>query len=46
MRGESAMKFLVMGANGMAGHTICLYLKERGHEVVGFDLRESPYVPC
>jgi len=44
MRGESAMKFLVMGANGMAGHTICLYLKERGHEVVGFDLRESPYV--
>ena len=38
------MKFLVMGANGMAGHTICLYLKESGHNVTGFDLRKSPIV--
>lgn len=38
------MKFLVMGATGMAGHTICLYLKEQGHEVVGFDLKKSPIV--
>lgn len=38
------MKFLVMGANGMAGHTICMYLKEAGHNVTGFDLRESPIV--
>lgn len=30
------MRFLVLGASGMAGHTIALYLKERGHEVVGF----------
>ena len=28
----------------MAGHTISLYLKERGHEVYGFDLKESQYI--
>lgn len=39
------MKFLVMGCNGMAGHTISLYLKERGHEVLGFARTESKYVP-
>lgn len=38
------MKFLVLGATGMAGHTICLYLKERGHDVIGFDLRKSEIV--
>lgn len=27
------MKTLVLGANGMAGHTIALYFIERGHEV-------------
>lgn len=31
------MRFLVLGASGMAGHTISLYLKERGHDVTGFD---------
>ena len=35
------MKFLVLGCNGMAGHTISLYLKEQGHEVIGFDRRPS-----
>ena len=35
------MKFLICGCNGMAGHTIALYLKERGHEVFGFDIVES-----
>lgn len=30
------MKILVFGCNGMAGHLISLYFKERGHEVVGF----------
>lgn len=30
------MKILVLGCNGMAGHLISLYLKEQGHEVVGF----------
>lgn len=38
------MKFLILGCNGMAGHTISLYLKEQGHDVFGFDLRKSPYV--
>lgn len=38
------MKFLVLGCNGMAGHTISLYLKERGHDIFGFDLRKSNIV--
>lgn len=38
------MKFLVLGCNGMAGHTISLYLKEQGHDVFGFDLRKSQYI--
>lgn len=38
------MKFLVLGCNGMAGHIISLYLKEQGHDVFGFDRRESKYI--
>ncbi len=38
------MKFLVFGCNGMAGHTISLYLKEQGHDVFGFDRGESKYI--
>lgn len=38
------MRFLILGCNGMAGHTISLYLKERGHEVTGFDRRPSYFV--
>ena len=38
------MKFFVCGCNGMAGHTISLYLQEQGHEVYGFDLKESKYI--
>lgn len=38
------MKFFVLGCNGMAGHMISLYLKEEGHSVLGFDLKESEYV--
>ncbi len=30
------MKYLIFGANGMAGHMIVLYLKEQGHTVTGF----------
>lgn len=30
------MKILVLGSNGMAGHLISLYFKEKGHDVVGF----------
>jgi dTDP-4-dehydrorhamnose reductase len=38
------MKFFVCGCNGMAGHTISLYLQEQGHEVYGFDLKESKLI--
>lgn len=38
------MKFFVCGCNGMAGHTISLYLQEQGHEVYGFDLKESQFI--
>lgn len=40
------MRFLVLGCNGMAGHMISLYLKERGYEVQGFGRRSSGLVPC
>lgn len=40
------MKFLVLGANGMAGHTIGLYLSERGHDVVGFARSDSELFDC
>lgn len=38
------MRFLILGCNGMAGHTISLYLKEQGHEVIGFALTKSKLV--
>lgn len=38
------MRFFVFGCNGMAGHMISLYLKEQGHEVVGFDRSKPKYV--
>ncbi len=38
------MKFLILGCNGMAGHTISLYLKEQGHDVLGFDREKSKYI--
>lgn len=37
------MKFLVLGAAGMAGHTIAIYLKEQQHEVVGFSMQPISY---
>ena len=30
------MKILVLGASGMAGHTISLYFKEKGHDVYAY----------
>ena len=39
------MKFLVLGSNGMAGHIISLYLKESGHEVMGFARSSDALVP-
>ena len=38
------MKFLICGCNGMAGHTIALYLKEQGYDVFGFDIRKSELI--
>ncbi|KPB05737.1 SDR family oxidoreductase [Bacillus sp. CHD6a] len=38
------MKFLVLGATGMAGHIISIYLQERGYEVVGFSRNKVKYV--
>lgn len=38
------MKFLVLGCNGMAGHMISLYLKEKGHIVCGLARTKSPFV--
>lgn len=40
------MKFLILGCNGMAGHTIALYLKENKHNVLGFCRHKSEYVKC
>lgn len=37
------MKFLVLGATGMAGHMISIYLSEQGHEVTSFSRTAFPY---
>jgi len=37
------IKFLVLGATGMAGHTISLYLHEKGHDVTAFSTSPFPY---
>lgn len=39
------MDYLVLGANGMAGHMIAAYLQEQGHSVLGFARSESPVCP-
>lgn len=38
------MNFFVLGCNGMAGHTISLYLKEQGHQVFGFGRSKSQFI--
>ncbi len=38
------MKFLILGASGMAGHMISMYLGEQGHDVTGFDM--NPVTHC
>lgn len=38
------MRLLVLGASGMAGHLISIYLQESGHEVIGYCRREVHYV--
>lgn len=37
------IKFLVLGATGMAGHTISIYLHEQGHDVTAFSKSPFPY---
>jgi len=38
------MKFLVLGATRMAGHTISIYLKEQGHDITAFS--RKPFRFC
>lgn len=38
------MKFLVLGATGMAGHMISVFLSEQGHEVWGFSRRPATFL--
>ena len=37
------MRYLVLGATGMAGHTISIYLKEQGHDVTTFSSTAFSY---
>lgn len=37
------MKILVLGASGMAGHTVVLRLKEKGHSVTGLARKALPF---
>lgn len=38
------MRFLVLGATGMAGHMISVFLSEHGHEVWGFSRRPAAFL--
>lgn len=38
------MKVLVLGATGMAGHTVALYFKEKGYNVVSYS--RKPFLYC
>lgn len=38
------MRFLILGCNGMAGHMISLYLKEKGYDVTGFARKKSKFI--
>ncbi|MHB8126272.1 MAG: SDR family oxidoreductase [Desulfitobacteriaceae bacterium] len=37
------IRFLVLGATGMAGHTISLYMQEQGHDVTAFSTNAFPF---
>lgn len=39
------MKVLVLGAAGMAGHTICLHFLEAGHDIVALARRKIGFAP-
>jgi dTDP-4-dehydrorhamnose reductase len=36
-------RIMVLGSIGMAGHTITLYLKERGYDVIAYSVSPFPY---
>ncbi len=38
------MRFMVLGATGMAGHMVALYLQEQGHEVLGWSRRPAAFL--
>jgi dTDP-4-dehydrorhamnose reductase len=40
------MRVLVLASGGMAGHTITLYFKERGYDVVAYSMSNFPYCKC
>lgn len=40
------MKFLVLGAGGMAGHVMAVYLAERGHSVTALSRNPFPWGAC
>jgi dTDP-4-dehydrorhamnose reductase len=40
---RSKVKFLILGATGMAGHMISLYLQEQGHDVTTFSTKGFPF---
>jgi len=40
------MRVLILGATGMAGHTIAIYFQEQGHEVVAFTRKKIPGFKC
>lgn len=40
------MKFFILGANGMVGHIVAMYLQEVGHEVLGYDEMPCPACDC
>ena len=38
------MRFMVLGATGMAGHVVSIYLQEQGHEVVGWSRKPASFL--
>ena len=37
-------KIIILGATGLAGHTISLYFKEKGYEVIGYAPESSSFI--
>ena len=43
MEWRNTLKFLILGATGMAGHTITYYLREQGHNVTTYSRTHIPF---